>query len=682
MHFAYVLVQNGLGGVTERRIAVSTDTIGTKAVIPAARTLLAPPQAAPVNDFLRQFVSGGSTGGVNYYFPGMPSVKGSAQDTLSGTLYPPTGSVSSSTRGDMVFAGVPAGTSYQINCSVASGTAFTPCDTGVAQYNDPVTGQRSATSWYVGIDTASVGPTYTGHLQLADGSPCGSHNEFFGKFLVANATLLDGVGASLGAFPLTENGDYNVPANPLATSVRLNCAGAPAIALPVNSTLSDLGTSVVAGVTPPTVLGMTATLGGVVLNDVIQTFDNQTPEAIFLPPPKSLPSDILQRPDAYLGEKGVDTALGGCMYYLAIGAVTACSKTGAMTNAISFQDWKRTVQIDSFAVAGTPQYSASYINQMDLNLMRVHESISYSSTQTAAYVCNHLGPAFTLVTPQAAIDTAISNGVKGKNLVACVAMDYGITPGVNGGAPFTRFLIFGPSGQLLPSINLDGRREKFVPGTCVACHGGDHYAGKFPEDGSGQADVGAHFLPYDAGNFEFSSTAKLTEAKQELSIYHLNQNVLKAGPTPAEVALINGWYAAGHTLNKQYLPPSWQAAAALDPSGTTASFYVDVLARSCRSCHVALRGEYNFDNEANADPNGFNDLLPASAFDISVNVCGGDLYLWRDYMMPNSLVTYNKMWLTYLNTATFLDGTPVPDQISTLEKFFGDSCGPLGSIPN
>jgi len=79
-----------------------------------------------------------------------------------------------------------------------------------------------------------------------------------------------------------------------------------------------------------------------------------------------------------------------------------------------------------------------------------------------------------------------------------------VSPGVNNNQPFIRFLIFGPSGQLLPSINLDGRREKFVPGTCVVCHGGDHCAGKFPDDGTGAADVCGHFLPYDVGNFEFS----------------------------------------------------------------------------------------------------------------------------------------------------------------------------------
>jgi hypothetical protein len=75
-----------------------------------------------------------------------------------------------------------------------------------------------------------------------------------------------------------------------------------------------------------------------------------------------------------------------------------------------------------------------------------------------------------------------------------------VTSGVNGGRPFTRFLIFGPNGRLLPSINLDGEGEKFVPGSCVACHGGDHYAGSFPTTSSPSPDIGAHFLPYDTGS--------------------------------------------------------------------------------------------------------------------------------------------------------------------------------------
>jgi hypothetical protein len=161
-------------------------------------------------------------------------------------------------------------------------------------------------------------------------------------------------------------------------------------------------------------------------------------------------------------------------------------------------------------------------------------------------------------------------------------MDYRAHTGLNGGKPFTRFYIFGPSGQLLPSVNLDTRREKFVPGTCVVCHGGDRYAGNFPTGGKA-ANVGGHFLPYDTGNFEFSTAAGLTEAAQEAEIYSLNQNVLQAGPTAPTSALINGWYATSHTLNKSFLPTSWKGRGAV-----ATSFYQNVVARSCRTCHVAM----------------------------------------------------------------------------------------------
>jgi hypothetical protein len=674
LHFAYVLVDNGLGGVTERRIAVSTDTIGIKATIPAAKTLLAPPQAALTGDFYRVFT-------VDPFGFGEPGVRAFIQDTGTGTLYPATGSVTSSARGDIPFARVATGsgfgTGFTVNCSIDAGKTFTDCtgflNTG-PQLADPVTGAPAATSWYIGSALTSQ-VSYFGTLQLADGSACGIQNEFFGVHESGTATLLNASGTAIGTYTVSENGSFNIPFKKAATKVRLNCAGASPIVVTLNRSGGYIGASVVAGVTAPTVQGMTAKLNNVVLNNVVQTFG--TPEAIFLPPPSGLPSDILSRSDAYLAEKGLDTIKGACQYYKAVGAVTGCTTAGALQGAISFEDWKRTVQIDNHAVPGTTQYSAAFINQVDLNLMRVHQSISYGTNQTAAYVCNHLGPKFQFVTPQSDIDTAINNGVNGKNLVACVAMDYGITSGVNGDQPFTRFLIFGPSGKLLPSINLDGRREKYVPGTCVACHGGGNYAGKFPEDGSGPANVGAHFLPYDAGNFEFSSATSLTDAAQEDAIHHLNLNVLSAGPTPAEQDLITGWYLNGLPLNQVYMPPTWAAASNLDGTGVTADFYVHFLARSCRSCHVALREEYNFDHYANATT--ANNLLASPSSDIRWNICGGSTDLYRNYMMPNSLVTFNRLWLTYQNTAGAVD------QIGAVQDFYGQlegspvACGPLGS---
>jgi len=379
----------------------------------------------------------------------------------------------------------------------------------------------------------------------------------------------------------------------------------------------------------------------------------------FLPPATGLPSDIIKGSDFFLAEKGLDTRLGACQYYRMIGAVTGCDASGNFTGSISYDQWERQVKIGPY-VSGATQYSATYVNKVDLNLTRQHISVSYSSTNTAAVVCNHLGPA---TDSQTDINTAIANAVAGKNLVACVAMDYMVHTGVNGNQPFVRFMIFGPSGQLLPSINLDGRREKFVPGTCVVCHGGDHYAGKFPQTGT-LANVGGHFLPYDTGNFEFSTTAGLTELNQEQQIYFLNQNVLKAGPTQAEKDLIAGWYGTGQVLNKTYVPASWSTQ-----STAATNFYKNVYARSCRTCHVAMVEGYNFDHYANLTPGGpfYRGSDPAT--DVGVTVCGGD-QVNRAHTMPNSLVTFNRFWSTY-KTAN--------DQPTQLTQFLGSTVSPTGA---
>lgn len=721
LHFAYVLVFNGVGGYTERRVAVNTDTIGTPPKNPPPLTLAAPPAPAQHGDYYRSFVPwGGHT--VNSHFRQVysPNLQAYQQDLSSGARYPATKNVLSNTRGEVVIPGVPPGNQYQLDCSVDGGKTFSNCTSSALML-------PAATSDYI-LGGPGSG-AYSGSFLLQDGNPCGTVNEFFGTKVTATATMLDAANKTLaGPVAVNELGDYSLPQVANAASVVLHCEGAHPVVISIPGS-GDLGQTLLTGVSAPKVISMSATLNG-------------SQVGLFLPPPSGLPSDILTRVNGFLAEKGVDSSIGACQYYKADGAVKGCDSKGNLLGAISFEDWKRMVKIDTYAGSGATEYSATYINKADLNLTRNHHSISYASDNTAAYVCNHLGPPFSLVTPQAEVDTAIDNTVNGKNLVACVAMDYAVHPGVNNGKPFIRFLIFGPSGQLLPSVNLDGRREKYVPGTCVVCHGGDHYAGKFPEDGSGFANVGGHFLPYDTGNFEFSNKAGLTEADQEDAIYNLNQNVLNAGPTPAERALIAGWYAHGRVLDKLYVPQSFRDAqkaysiASISSTGdqvtvktsspnpfvtnqvvtiagvsnpkfngafyirvlssnqftysatmpdaissggtassnpTAVSFYRDVLARSCRGCHVAMFGTFNFDVYQNIAPGASTDRFADAGFDVESNVCGGSSQVVRDHMMPNSLVTFNRFWLTYKNKVG------LPDQPTVLTRFFGPDTGNAGA---
>ena len=659
-HFAYVLVSNGLGGYTERRIAINTDTLSSDhdsaeqdsehdGDSSHSSRYHAPPAPAQVGDYWRSRVilDSSNAAGNEIYVPGASVFMSDGTNR-----YPPSGFVTTDLKGEYVIPGVLPGTTESVTCLVD----------GVSSDCSPDNVMLStATSHYVlgglAISTSPLVGTFT----LADGTPCGTLNEFFGVHVTATATLLDSLSHVLaGPAQVNEFGDFFLSNKSGGAFIQLSCEGATPVKIPVSGSATS---TVLPGVIPPMVTDISATLHGTPLT---------APVAQFQGPPTALPSDVAPRTDNFLAEKGLDSRLGACKYYEAIGAVKGCGPAGELKDPITYLDWQKAVKIGHFA-HGAPTFKAAFINKVDLNLARVHESVSYGSDQTAAVVCNHIGAKDFFNPTQTQIDTAVENAVHGKDLVACVAMDYLVSPGVNNDQPFIRFLIFGPSGELLPSVNLDGRREKFVPGTCVVCHGGDHYAGKFPEDGTGFANVGGHFLPYDAGNFEFASKSGLQKCQQEDSIFHLNQNVLNAGPNIAEDELIGGWYSSNgtvscpasvhHVLNEDYVPPSWLASTA--PSAV--SYYKDVSARSCRTCHVAMIEGYNFDHYQNVVSG--TDALPGGTFDFAVSICGNgadsDTIRWNT--MPNSLVTFNRFWLSYQNTIG------IPDQVTLLQNFTNDT---------
>ena len=684
LHFAYVLVSNGLGGYTEKRIAVNTDNLGSRSESEASpRPYIAPPAPVPVGDTYRSSGLWGITNvnGIEHDVHA-PDVSVYMLDNVTHATYPPTGPVKTDLRGDYLIPNLPPANAYTTFCQPPGQSAPTQCNAGLSFTDLPM--PNVATTDYLSsapsLDNTSA--LLAGTLTLQDGSPCGTLNEFFGVHVTGNATLLDSNGNPMATpVRMNELGDYSLVYNfllPAPASVSLSCEGAPALVVPITQDelgAGEMNTSVLPGVSAPEVQSMSATLNGSTIASV----------NFVSPSPAPLPSDIVPRADAFLAEKGLDTRIGACQYYKAIGAVSGCDAAGNLIATITFTDWKRAVKIGPYAQRGVPTFFASYINKVDLNLARVHQSISYGPNQTAAVVCNHLGPPDFFNPPQAEIDTAVDNANHNKNLVACVAMDYMVSPGVNNDQPFVRFLIFGPSGELLPSVNLDGRREKFVPGTCVVCHGGDHYAGKFPEDGSGGASVGGHFLPYDAGNFEFSSKFGLRGQDQQQLIYFLNQNVLKAGPTPAEQALITGWYANQpgfrKVLNKSYIDPSWPDRAT-NPAAF--NFYQDVYARSCRTCHVAMVEGFNFDHYQNITPGSFNFYREETPeVDIPITVCGGDFQIFRDHSMANSLVTFNRFWLSADPLANTAGDPNQPEELTTflLTPTTGTfTCNP-GQIP-
>ena len=644
VHFAYVLVSNGAGGYLERRVLVNTDPIATPLDPHSPLGYHPPPAPVPAGEVYRSFLQGngafdpttGSTGN-------LPDVLLFAQDTGNTTRTPAFGAVKSNVRGEFTLSNktpVPAADVDNLYCGVKGHGSFPNCGSNAADPQgyqispddgaayDVTPGQANTdyifTPWFSGI--APDFSLVAGTVKLADGSACGTVNEFFNVTSTGSATLLDAGGKVVGGPARISNlGEYTLASNPKATNVLLQCEGAAPQNVAINGGI-DLGTTVFPGTGQPAISDMSASLNG---NSIGK----------FLPPPTGVPSDRVPDSERFLSYKGIDSRADACAYYKDIGAASGCDSNGNLQNTISFDDWQRATKMGKHAPAGAPpEYQANYINRADLNLARNHHSISYGPNHTAAYVCDHLGPQ-ELDPGQTEIDNVIDDLVNGRKLVACVAMDYRATPGVNNGQPFVRFLIFGPNGQLLPSVNLDQRREKFVPGTCVVCHGGDHYAGHYLAHAS--ANVGAHYLPYDTGNFEFSRVPGLQPPDQEEAIYNLNQNVLKTNPTLAEQELIAGWYATSHVLNKDYVPASWLNQTDIAPD-IAQNFYKNVVARSCRGCHVSMVEGYNWDHYQNVMTTGYRST---KVFDFYYTIaCNGGNSLYRSFSMPNSLVTFNRFW--------------------------------------
>jgi mono/diheme cytochrome c family protein len=266
---------------------------------------------------------------------------------------------------------------------------------------------------------------------------------------------------------------------------------------------------------------------------------------------------------------------------------------------------------------------------MDLNLVRFMRATQTAPDNIAFIVCNHPGPQ---TQSQAEVDDVMSHALAGEREVACVAMEWSTTPGANGGLPFTKFLTFAPDGSLLPSINLDGRGEKYMPGTCVACHGGSQYSGHFAEKGNPSPFLGSGFLAFDTGNYLFASDPALGEAAQSDALYGLNQLVraTEASATTPTSKLIQGWYSGGGTtLNKAYVAPVWQAADATSPGA--ARFYHDVIGASCRTCHAAQGANFDWDSVV---------LTPDRA---SQHVCGGTSDIALNATMPNALISRDRV---------------------------------------
>jgi hypothetical protein len=375
------------------------------------------------------------------------------------------------------------------------------------------------------------------------------------------------------------------------------------------------------------------------------------------------------------GPKGPDDAQNACAYYKAIGAIKPnvalnCNDVDptdvnfltpreGIALGITFNDWKNKNNLkinpdtngngNPFDDDDDEEVSALYFNAVDLALGRsMHGKTSLATSTvfpfinkvetTAYYVCNY--------DKETALEDA-KNDPDNSNAVACVAFDH------SEDVPFTKFYVF-KQGNLVPSAKLDEDGEKFVPGLCKACHGGNNRE-PFPGlgDNPTNGNIGAYFLPFDLDNFDYLEDSAFSRRAQEGKFKRLNQMI--PNPAPVVRELITGWYDMGRLdeQDSEFIPSGWMGNEQL---------YRRVVKPSCRTCHVAMRPGFDFATLA-----GFTLLARAGAGTtetpfglIHGRVCANaqvttppdDVRLFRS--MPNSAVTFDQFWLNRVARAVLV----------------------------
>ena len=642
LHFAYVTVFDGKGGYVEQQYAVSTDALGTDAPVRATINRAAPASASSAwsagrlrfrsSDTLLFAQSGGAAVERLVF---LPDVQVQIERPAGNIVFSGTTDLS----GELSLPDLGAGTGYIVKCATVPGGPVGDCG--------PLNGANPTLYTFDVVANDAVGvrtvrPPLTnarnlrlyGHVALGDGTACGAQSEFFGLQSAATVQLLQSDGTPLSpSVRVNRFGDYAIDAAVLAHGqyqLKVGCEAYNAT-LAVPTSPDALG--YVAG-TPIELDHQIANTRPTIAKVVANGPDGNVRGRMIVPEVGAATS--LPGWRQFLAYKGYDTKLSACLYYQSIGAVGGCDAQGSLQDPITLDDWKRAHKFKPYD-SGNTEVAAVYINRMDLNLVRRMYATKTADDDIAFVVCNHPGPDGS---SQLEVDAVLDTGLADQKRVACVAMEWSTSPGVNGGNPFTKFLTFGPDGSLLPSINLDGRGEKYMPGACVACHGGTQYNGRFAARGSAPSPyLGAGFLPFDTGNYRFGSNSSLSEAAQSQAIHDLNMLVQKTDNRgyPATTRLIDGWYPNGTiTLNKQYVPPDWVALEASKPGA--AKFYREVVGGVCRTCHIAL-GTQRFDW----------DVQPALRFTgqsgslTNAHFCGGTADVAVNVSMPNALISRDRL---------------------------------------
>ena len=286
---------------------------------------------------------------------------------------------------------------------------------------------------------------------------------------------------------------------------------------------------------------------------------------------------------------------------------------------------------------------AIYLNDMDLGFARDMYVWTTPKGHIASYVENYGDNSFDPANGDT-IDKAVDgpaqeilrNAINGsqvtsgpkKGFLATVAMEYSPPDEQPSGQPFTKFFVYEPDGKRLRKIDLDGTGDKFVPGVCNICHGGNPRPMSNSPHYLHHGDTNASFLPWDLDTYAYS-TKNGYRRNQQLSAFRaFNEKVLKTNPTPAIAEAIRGWYGVPPDQNNigrnrfdsDFVPDGWIGNEAL---------YLGAFAPNCRACHISRPSPVQ-QMRTYRDFDALSDRIASLIFDQGV--------------MPLAQRTYRRFW--------------------------------------
>ena len=310
--------------------------------------------------------------------------------------------------------------------------------------------------------------------------------------------------------------------------------------------------------------------------------------------------------------------------------------TNAYYDAVDPDDLRDTLgewwDVNGFGpLDGSGGTRTAYFNNNDLALGRDMHCLQ-AGDDLACYVSNY-----------ADADEAYGlGGVPDKTLSpTTVTMEY---RAVEGGVDrIVKFFVYDGAEADSPikvSANLDGFGEKYVPQLCLICHGGTYDPADPLNPTAAEVDMGSSFREFDLGEppapdavevFLFPAAAPRAAQEASFKLQNLMVRDADAAREPIK-ELISRWYDDGApdaspVRLADVAPNDWNAAPQDD-------LYLDVVAVSCRTCHIAQEQD---DEVSEIDWDQYAPWVDRRAA-ITAFVCAAKF-------MPHSKVTYNKFWL-------------------------------------